>query len=43
MASFSQRSAAIEARKEELVAGFVAARGRQPTARRRSACASRPH
>jgi conjugative relaxase-like TrwC/TraI family protein len=32
MAEFSQRSAAIETRKDVLVAEFVAARGRQPTA-----------
>jgi conjugative relaxase-like TrwC/TraI family protein len=48
MAEFSQRAKAIEARKEVLVAEFVAARGRQPTStevldlRRRATLETRP-
>jgi conjugative relaxase-like TrwC/TraI family protein len=48
LAEFSQRSSAIEERKNSLVAEFVAARGRQPTAteviemRRRATLETRP-
>ena len=48
LAEFSQRSSAIEERKDDLIAQFVSARGRQPTTvevldlRRRATLETRP-